>query len=155
MSRLREFEEPISASKPSTRGALATTLGRLEASRNTATLSLWLGEVEVGRIEVVGGEIRTAEIPGARGEAAVKLALRIPNVRVVVTAGEESEPASEFDDLFAEATRAYARRQYREAHRLFLECSRLDAGEPRVLHNLKLLTKKIDGADAAPEEEDD
>lgn len=56
----------------------------------------------------------------------------------------EEEPAEEdrFDALFADATRAYLRRELDRAEALFTECASIRPNDRRVKANLKRLAEK-------------
>lgn len=183
-----------------TKPSAADILHSLADQGRSVSALLWLGRVEVGRIDVERGEVIHAEIPGASGDTALRLFPRLVGVRITLDelrvsersvgpdwrellgppvvdadlkslgpkwadvarprskpphkASPHPEPIqgsmappvqSDFDELFADAMKAYLRRDYSLALELFEACEELMPGDRRVAHNLGRLRGRRKG----------
>lgn len=145
---------------------------RLVGSRRSGSVRLWIGSAQIGRLDVHEGRVRHAEIPGARGDAALGLVPRLSGVHVVIEpyqpvaptvtidwrtvldpggeleqggAEAKAEPEPDGDELgrvFRRATAAYMARRFDEAQELFERCAELAPEDRRVAHNLERLRKR-------------
>jgi hypothetical protein len=174
----------------------------------SVVLEIRRGPIEVGRLDLVCGELVHAELPGTAGDLALRLLGRLGPVEIdvatrasdgprTVTRGSRAlvpaasldhgaraqleaayapilayaaaaaaapatpsaapepsrapspEPASapageDFDAVFVEGMRAYARRDYRGALERFERCARLRPDDARVTHNIERLRRRLE-----------
>jgi len=151
---------------------VAQTVWKLVSESRTGCVQIWLGAVQIGRIDVLDGVVRHAEIPGARGDVALELIHRLPGARASVGPYYEVEATvtvdwrpvldpkgmlqrpeapvivavtepDDFGDLFRQATTAYVGRRYEEALDLFERCAALAPDDRRVAHNLRRLRERL------------
>lgn len=64
----------------------------VEHDRRDASLHIYVGQLEVGLLGVENGSVVHAEMPGAGGDAALSLLLRLSNSRVLAEAPQRREP---------------------------------------------------------------
>lgn len=170
VSNVMPIRPDVTTAGTDTEGSVVHCLWHLVSSNASGTVRLLLGAVEIGHIEVHEGGVQHAEIPGARGDEALRLLPRMPGLRASLGPESDSptttvtidwrsvlDPNGElqaqsapdegstknYDALFREATAAYVQRRYRDALELYEQCAALRPDDRRIIHNLRRLRERI------------
>ena len=111
-------------------------------------LHLHIGALEVGRVEVRGGQVVFAELPGAAGDAAVSLLARLANARVMPERGLAGQANVEtpWRELIDEAQWASSPGRKQRLAQIRAELRELD-GEPAAESGVYEVPSDLDADD--------